>query len=251
MKNRGRIWILLLLMAMGLAVSLTGCGEKLNKETETESETQTEPVTEKVTETEPVTEKITETEPVTETESETEEPKVLTAQEELEMETELKGTRTMYAADNINIRSQPSTENDDNIIGSYDQGQEVTVSAETRNWYKIQADGYEGYIYKTNLSETAVEPKTPEEQQALLEQQGYTSTGDSSVDLEYNVSTYAESFSLKLSADANVRTEPSESGDIVTTISNGTQVTALGETDRWYKIEYDGAVGFVNKNLVH
>ena len=97
-----------------------------------------------------------------------------------------------------------------------------------------------------------MEPKSPEEIQQLMEEQGQTSvnTGSSAVDLEYDVRTYAESFPIILSADANVRSVPGQDGEIVTTISSGTHVTALGETDRWYKVEYEGAVGFVNKNLV-
>ena len=164
----------------------------------------------------------------------------------MEAETELKGNRTMYAADDVNVRTQPSTDAD--VISSFDQGEEVTVTAETKNWYKIQKEDYSGYVYKEGLSETAVEPKSAEERQKIMEEQGYT--GDSSVDLEYDVRTYAESFPLILSADANIRSIPSEDGTVVTTISNGTHITALGETERWYKIEYDGVVGFVNKNLI-
>ena len=170
----------------------------------------------------------------------------------MERETELKGNRTLYAKDNLNVRSEPDAEDDGNIISSYDQGQEVIVTAETANWYKVQKDDYSGYVRKDGLSETAVEPKSPEEIQQLMEEQGQTSvnTGSSAVDLEYDVRTYAESFPIILSADANVRSVPGQDGEIVTTISSGTHVTALGETDRWYKVEYEGAVGFVNKNLV-
>lgn len=245
MKNKSRILILSLALATAMAFSLTGCGDKLNKQKETETETEavTEAPTEK--ETEPPTEK--ETEPPTEkiTETETEEDRELTPEEEKASETEFKGNKTMYAADDVNVRTEPSTEAD--IVSSYDQGQEVTVSAETKHWYKVQKDGYSGYVYKEGISETAVEPKSPEERQETAAQQGNTS---SSVDLEYDVRSYAESFPLILSADANVRSKPSEEGDVVTTISNGTNVTALGETDRWYKIEYDGVTGYVNKNLV-
>ena len=79
----------------------------------------------------------------------------------------------MYAADNVNVRAEPNSGDEGNIISSFDQGQEVTVIAETPNWYKVQMDGYTGYVFKENLSDTEVEPKTPEEQQQLLEEQGY------------------------------------------------------------------------------
>ena len=246
MRKKGRIWIISLALAAAMAVSITGCGKKLTGETETETETEkiTEPVTEKVTE--PPTEKQTEMETESETETETEE-KELNPEEEKNSETEFKGNKTLYANDDINVRSEPST--DAEIISSYDQGEEVTVSAETKNWYKIQKDGYSGYVYKEGLSETAVEPKSEEERQQIMEQQGWSS-GSSATDLEYDVRSYAESFPLILSADANVRSVPSEEGSILNTIGSGTTVTAVGETDRWYKIEYDGITGYVNKNLV-
>lgn len=249
MKNKSKILIVSLALAAALSVSLTGCGDKLNKTPETESETVkvTEAPTEKVTEA--PTEKVTEapTEPPTETETETEEPKELTPEEEKAAETELKGNKTLYAADDINIRTEPNKEDDTNIIGSYDQGEEVTVSAETKNWYKVEKDGYSGYVYKEGLSETAVEPKSAEERAQIMEQQG--NSGSSSTDLEYDVRSYAESFPLILASDANMRSVPDSEGQILTTISSGTHVTALGETERWYKVEYDGTTGYVNKNL--
>ena len=150
----------------------------------------------------------------------------------------------MYAADDINVRSEPSTEAD--VISSFDQGEEVTVSAETKNWYKVEKDGYSGYVYKDGLSEKKVEPKTDEERAKIMEQQG----GADSTDLEYNVQTYAESFPIVLASDANVRSVPDEDGNILTTISSETHVTAVGETDNWYKVEYEGVIGYISKNLV-
>jgi uncharacterized protein YgiM (DUF1202 family) len=46
-----------------------------------------------------------------------------------------------------------------------------------------------------------------------------------------------------------MRLAPDQGGEIIGTIASGTNVTAIGYTDRWYKIEYDGMTGYVNKNL--
>ena len=69
------------------------------------------------------------------------------------------------------------------------------------------------------------------------------------MDAQYNVETYAESFPIEATTGANMRQTPAQDGEIINTISSGTKVTAIGYTDRWYKVEYDGAVGYVNKNL--
>ncbi len=248
MKNKTRMWMLSLALAAAMAFSLTGCGEKLTKETETETVKQTEAPTEKATEKQ--TEKATEKQTETETETETEADREMTPEEEKASETELKGNKILYAMDDINVRTDPGTDAD--IVSSFDQGQEVTVTAETKHWYKVQLDGYSGYVRKDVLSETAVEPKSAEERQQIMEQQGTASASSdtTATDLEYDVRTYAESFPLILSSDANIRSTPSQDGSVVTTVSSGSTITALGATDRWYKVEYDGTVGYVNKNLV-
>ena len=240
-------------IAAVLAVSLSGCGQRTDEpvpETQkaTETEVVTEAATEEITEAQKVTEKETETEVQTETEPATEAvtERDLTSDEEMDEEEAYPASITMYAADDVNIRSTPDTETSDNVISSFDQGEEVTVSAETKNWYKIEKDGYSGYVYKDGLSEKKVEPKTDEERAKIIEQQGDAS----STDLEYDVQTYAESFPIVLAADANVRSVPGEEGDVLTTISSETHVTAIGETDNWYKVEYDGVTGYISKNLV-
>ena len=126
----------------------------------------------------------------------------MTPEEEKASETELKGNKILYAMDDINVRTDPGTDAD--IVSSFDQGQEVTVTAETRHWYKVQLDGYSGYVRKDVLSETAVEPKSAEERQQIMEQQGTASASSdtTATDLEYDVRTYAESFPLILSSDA-------------------------------------------------
>lgn len=264
MKNRSKKLLFTLLLSLSVVMVATGC-DKLKKAPETESET--EPPTEKVTEseTEPPTEKVTEpptekeTEPPTESETE---PKILTAEEELAQETEFDQYRTLYAADDINVRTQPGTGDDIDIFESFDQGERIIAVGETPNWYVVQLDDYEenGYVSKQFVSTDEVEPKSEEERAQLNAtattgstdgetSTGSSTTGSSSVDAEYSVEAYAESFPIQATAGANMRQTPSQDGEIIQTIASGTSVTAVGYTDRWYKIEYDGNVGYVNKNL--
>jgi uncharacterized protein YgiM (DUF1202 family) len=103
----------------------------------------------------------------------------------------------------------------------------------------------------------SVEPKSEEERAAQAD--GTTSVEgevvdasanvNSSVDAEYGVGAYAEPFEVSATAGANVRQTPASDGEIINVISSGTVVTVVGYTDRWYKIEYDGTVGYVNQNL--
>ena len=280
MKNRSKSAVLALLLAGSVAM-LGGCSKLKKEEPQTEKPTEvvTEAPTESETQTEKQTEKVTEkqTEKVTEkqTESETE-PQVLTAAEEKAQETELDQLRMMYAKDDINVRSDPDT-TADNIIYSYMQGDQVTVVGETPNWYVVELEDYDsnGYVSKQFVSAEKVAETTDEERQAAIEKElsganNSDSTGDgststsadgssdttassgtdtSAVDSEYGVGDFAESYSVEAATGANIRSTPAQDGEIVGTIASGTTVTALGETDRWYKIEYNGTIGYVNKNL--
>lgn len=249
MMNKGRILGASLVLAAALAVMTTGCGQKLS-EKETETEKKTEAVTEAMTEavyvvqTEPVTEPPTE--PETETETETEaitERRDLSQEEELAAETDYPVTQTFYAMDDINVRMQPSTESDDTVISSFDQGQEITVTGETPNWYIVALeDDAKGYVHKDNLSETVVEPKSEEERAQIMDQ----AAQDGAM---FNVQTFAEAFTGLIGSDANMRTEPGENGEIITTLSEDTTVMITGETDEWYQVTYEGTTGYISKGL--
>ena len=143
----------------------------------------------------------------------------------------------------------------------------MTAVGETPNWYVVDVADYDinGYVSKQYMSESEVAPKTEEERQQLIENElsnetssteststnaaNSASTDTSSVDLEYNVMTYADSFPVVATTGANMRATPSQDGEIIQTIASGTSLTAVGYTDRWYKVEYDGTVGYVNQNL--
>ena len=242
-----------LALAAVVCLGLTGCGERVNKQTEVQTEAKTEaPVIEVQTETQKITEteKQTETEPPTEavTEAVTEAPvpKDLTPEEEAQAEKNMEAATVYYAKDDINVRSTPSTENSENIISSFDQGEEVTVIGETPNWFKVQKDDFEGYVSKEFLSETTVDPKSPEERSAAADAEA----ANAAAAQPEGTSGYAESYPIKLSGDANLRAEATETSDVIDTIAAGTQVTAIGEAGEWYQVDYNGTVGYVHKNLV-
>ncbi len=276
MKNKSKRLLLAVLLAGSVALLATGC-DKLKKEPETEKVT--EPPTEKPTEpptekpTEPPTEKPTEppTEPPTESETE---PKVLTPDEELAQETQFDTYVTVYAKDDINVRTRPDTSSDEYIFESFDQGESMTIVGETPGWYVVDLEGYEdnGYVSKEFISDSEVAPKTEEEREAIAAGETVPSDGEdtssddgnssstpvstgtntvpaSDIDQQYNLETYDQTFAIEATAGANIRETPSQDGDIIGVIASGTSVTALGGTDRWYKIDYNGTIGYVNRNL--
>ena len=260
--------VVLLALAASAAVILAGCGTRAPEQEQTEPRTeavtqeQTEAVTYAV---EPATESVVielptelpvETEPqterITEAETEIEFPDDLTADEEMEYETELPQIDVYYAADDINVRQTPETENSDNIIGSFEKGDEVNVIAVTPHWYRISVEDWEGYVYGPGLSQTKVDPMTPEERDAAAsaEAEAIAEAGSAS-QTSANVSTFADSFSIVTGGACNVRAGADQQADIVGILDEGTTVTAIGETGDWYQVSLDdGTVGYVNKNLI-
>ena len=60
---------------------------------------------------------------------------------------------TMYTADGVNVRSQPSTSSD--VSATLGLGTAVTVVGETDNWYVVSTGSGTGYISKALLSSSA------------------------------------------------------------------------------------------------
>ena len=175
MKNRNKKVLFALMLGCSITLMATGC-DKLKKEPETETEAPTEAPTEKQTETESETEAPTEapTEKQTETETESEtQPQNLTAEEELAQAKEYDQLKSLYAKDDINVRTKPGTDDSSEIFSSFAQGDQIVVVGETPNWYEVDVDGYEehGYVSKQFVSEEVVAPKTDEERQQAIEQE--------------------------------------------------------------------------------
>lgn len=253
MKNRLRAAALA--MAAMSALLISGCGQRVeDTPVQTEKQTETEAVTEVIIVTEaPQTEPPTETEAVTEavTEAPTEPDVDLSAEEEQAKLRSYDESRSLYANDDINVRTEPSTEQGgDTIFASYFQGDAVTVTGETPHWYRV-AVGEEttGYVHKDGLSETAVAPKTEEERAAAAEQEAINNPTAGS-DYPAAESMFAESFPVVAASAVNMRSGASEDAEVMGTLPEGASATALGETGDWYQVEYDGMVGYVHKNLI-
>jgi len=54
-----------------------------------------------------------------------------------------------------------------------------------------------------------------------------------------------------ISSQANIRSGPGTSYSVVTTVSQGTEVTILATEGNWYKVQLDnGTIGYIAKSLV-
>lgn len=119
--------------------------------------------------------------------------------------------RTITAND-VNFRSGPSTSY--SSIGILNKGDKVEYISESGSWVKVKHDDTTGYVYGSYVSKASSTTK------------------------------YVTASSL------NVRSSASTSGSILGSLSKGTAVKVISESNGWSKIEYNGGVGYVSSKYL-
>ena len=157
----------------------------------------------------------------------------------------------LYANDTVNIRLEPSTESSENIIGSLNPGDQVTVVGETPQWFKVNVQGNIGYINKAFLvnnkpaaSTEAQQPDEDNEQQSQVSDSTMTSAEmNSYID-------YGTSYTYYSTTDVNLRDKPGTDSSIVGGLTGGQAVSVIGETDNWFVVSVNGVTGYVSKSYI-
>lgn len=180
----------------------------------------------------------------------------MTGSEELEEEP-VSGDETMEfddvvedvtAKDVINLRSQPSTLDSENIIGQLSNGEVVErIGMNTiTGWSKLMYNGQVVYAVSNYLTtdltyKTPVEPANPNR----------VTTGDGRVIIFVDVDNY-----ITPKEYVNLRIEPSTSAGDTTVkcqVTNGTLVhrTGYSADSGWSRVEYNGEVLYVVSSMVN
>jgi len=124
--------------------------------------------------------------------------------------------------ESINIRSGPWG----NVIGKLFGGKLIKITGDEGDWYVIDYNGQKGYVLKSNLTTTNKDFK----------------------------SNFKESGSKKAKVinceNLGLNVRGSAWGEKIGGLPNGADITVIGEDGDWYKIEYDGKIGYVYKNYV-
>ena len=119
----------------------------------------------------------------------------------------------------LNLRQGPGTSY--NIIGELSSGTNVQIISQCNsNWYKVQYNGTTGYVYAPCISIVS----------------GNLSSSSSKTGTVINLSGDIQ---------LNFRLGPSTNDTVIGGLSEGTTFTILSESNGWYKINYDGTIGYV------
>ncbi len=175
------------------------------------------------------------------------------ADAELKSLTDYGTSAILYANDDVNIRSTPSTESQENIIGSFSSGDQVTVIGETSSWFKVNVNGNIGYISKQFLVKNQPSTSTSQSETSSSAQTGTDTTASDSTKVNAEMNSkidYGSSTTLYTTTDVNVRSQPGTSSGLVDSLGSGQSLQVIGETDNWYIVSINGTTGYVSKSYV-
>ena len=159
------------------------------------------------------------------------------------------GTATV---DSLRVREKPSASSE--IVEMLSVGQKVEILGAEGDWYKIKFNNVIGYVSKTYLSTTDVitgaETTTPA---ATTPAETTPVTPSATPSSENNTEMINENLSQKnvsLAKEAEVYLVPSVFSTKTSTIKANTTIKVLFDFGSWIKIEYNGQVGWITKNLI-
>ena len=172
---------------------------------------------------------------------------------------------TVSGGDSINVRSGPGT--DYSRVDTVAEGKQVEIIGSSGNWYKISYGGTTGYIRSDFLTagsaakaapaETAstadtVTPPPAASETTIPDEATPLSSVESSVVNAADETSYDEPRSaLIYGGTINVRTGPGTEYDRLTKLYTGDKISIIGESGDWYKISFNGSVGYVLSNYVY
>jgi len=149
---------------------------------------------------------------------------------------------TLETSDAVNVRAEPST--DAAILTALAKGTKVTATGESTNWFQVNVSGNTGYIRKDFLVYPTTDDTTAETTQETQAQ----TTGDSQSSAELSTATqYQSATTLYASAGVNVRSAPGTESSVINSLSQGSSVSVIGETDNWFIVSVGGTTGYVSK----
>ncbi|WP_138859051.1 SH3 domain-containing protein [Exiguobacterium mexicanum] len=129
---------------------------------------------------------------------------------------------TYKTKENLNLRSAASWSG--KILLTIPKNKEVTYVSKSGSWYRVTYNGKTGYVassYLTEVKPTSSKPVAP-----TAKKYYYTT------------------------ANLNLRDKNSLSGKVMTTILTDKQVEFVSAHGDWYKVKYDGKVGYVSKKYL-
>lgn len=135
------------------------------------------------------------------------------------------------ATTHVNMRAGAG--NSYKVVSVVAKGQTVTTTGKSGNWVKVTAGGKTGYVHNKYLTT------------------GSTSTAASTTSTASSASTTSTASTTVYAVSAvNVRSGPSTSYKVITSMSKGQIATKTGVSGNWAKISVNGKTGYVSSKYL-
>ena len=146
----------------------------------------------------------------------------------------------IITADSLRLRSEPNT--DCATVTYLTEGTGVQVYEVLDGWYEVSYGEYTGYVSAEYVDYT---PAGGEAAEAVVAEE--TTEVMSAV----AASAQPRDAVVDGSSYINLRTEASNSADIITTLDEGTALTVLSVDGEWCYVEWEDETGYVNANYIY
>lgn len=146
-------------------------------------------------------------------------------------------------------------------LGTINAGTTVNVISQTNKWIFVETEQITGWIAKNTIvteqntgeGQQTETPKTSENETQETEQNEEESQTQEENNQEQNVNenNYETPTTKYVNASSiYVRSQPSTSSDILTSLIRNTDVIVTGESGDWYKVKYGDFSGYIYKELL-
>lgn len=140
--------------------------------------------------------------------------------------------------------------------GSITEGK-ITIIEELNDWYRISNLENEGWARKSNIQNAVVEENIEntenndqKEETNTSDVENVTKTDNNEKEETTNTITEISKVGYVKADGLNIRKEPTTSSEAIHSLSFNSKITITGEVDGWYRINYEGKVGFVSQKYV-
>lgn len=140
--------------------------------------------------------------------------------------------------------------------GSITEGK-ITIIEELNDWYRISNLENEGWARKSNIQNAVVEENIEntenndqKEETNTSDVENVTKTENNEKEETTNTITEISKVGYVKADGLNIRKEPTTSSEAIHSLSFNSKITITGEVDGWYRINYEGKVGFVSQKYV-
>ena len=130
----------------------------------------------------------------------------------------------------------------------------ITIIEELNDWYRISNLESEGWARKSNIQNAVVEENIEnsdqKEETNTSNVENVTETDNNEKEETTNTITEISKVGYVKADGLNIRKEPTTSSEAIHSLSFNSKITITGEVDGWYRINYEGKVGFVSQKYV-